>query len=255
MLVGDPSSAGWKLAMINPNDWYRADLDESPTCTEPAGHSDCISRYWNILLVSNMGDDTSGLLESLFSRISPPHVTRTTALAQAKACIATEIYDAIVVFLEPMATFGIETCRQLCSAYRQIPIVLLARDLDDDLLGQCIESGAQDCLGYNQGIRTELRRAIRLAIDRTRQRGTCDPNGPTTAKDVNAMTRVAQLTARQRQVLDLLVQGRPLKQIAAKLDIGVQTASKHRAQILNKCEVDSVAQLVRLTFAAGLSMN
>jgi len=241
--------------MISRNDWYRADLEQTLKCTESAGRSDGISRNWNILLVSNVGDGNSSLLRSLFSQISPPHVTRTPAVGQAKACIANETYDAIVVFLEPMATLGLEACRQLSAAYREIPIVLLARDLDDDLLGRCIESGAQDCLAHNQAIRNELRRAIRLAIDRmTTRRGTSDPNGAAAAKDVNAATRVAQLTARQRQVLDLLVQGKPLKQIAAQLEIGVQTATKHRAQILKKCEVDSVAQLVRLTFAAGLSM-
>jgi FixJ family two-component response regulator len=55
--------------------------------------------------------------------------------------------------------------------------------------------------------------------------------------------------------MDLLVQGRSLKQIAAHLAIGVQAATKHRARIFRECEVDSVAQLVRLTFAAGMAIE
>jgi DNA-binding NarL/FixJ family response regulator len=254
LLVGDHSSAGMELSMISRNDWHRTDPDQSPTCTEPAGRFDCMSRNWNILLLSNVGEDNSILLRTLFLQNVPHHVRRASSRPQANAFILNEIYDAIVVFLEPTVTSGLEACRELASAHPEIPIVLLARDLDDNLLSRCIDFGAQDCLAYNHEIRNDLRRAIRLAIDRMRKRRSSVPTGPVAMTDADAVTRVAQLTDRQREVLDLLVQGKPLKQIAALLEIGVQTATKHRAQILKKCEVDSVAQLVRLAFAAGLSI-
>jgi DNA-binding NarL/FixJ family response regulator len=240
-------------AMISRDASFRAEFDRLPARVELATRFDSISRNWNILLVSNVGDGSDiSLLRSLFLQNSPHHVTRASNQAQAKSYIVNALYDAIVVGLEPTVTCGLEACRELSTAYPEIPILLLTRDLDDDLLGRCIVSGAHDCLAYENALRGDLRRAIRLSIDRMAQRRTRGPIG-LSAPAEHAVTCVAQLTARQRQVLDLLVQGKPLKQIAAQLEIGVQTATKHRAQILKRCQVDSVAQLVRLSFAAGLS--
>jgi len=94
-----------------------------------------------------------------------------------------------------------------------------------------------------------------LAIERMRRQRDGSRTRDHAVSDPEARARFARLTARQREVLDLLVQGKSIKQIAAQLAIGIQAATKHRARILRKCEVDSVAQLVRLTFAAGLAID
>jgi two-component system, NarL family, response regulator DevR len=241
-----------KLAMYVRDDFPRTDLNEWPAFT--ANQVGSISRNWNILLVSNVGDGGDAtLLRSLVLKNLPRHVIRASNAGQAKSYIANAVFNAIVVCLEPTATAGLEACRELSTEYPEIPILLLTRDLDDELLGRCVVSGAQDCLAYDNALRGDLRRAIRLSIDRVMQRRTQAPAAASASADIHAVSRVAQLTDRQRQVLELLVQGKPLKQIAALLDIGVQTATKHRAQILKRCQVDSVAQLVRLSFAAGLS--
>ena len=63
--------------------------------------------------------------------------------------------------------------------------------------------------------------------------------------------RLAQLTQREREVLDLVVAGRMNREIAETLDISVKTVEAHRAKIMEKLEVDSVAELVQATMAAG----
>ena len=57
---------------------------------------------------------------------------------------------------------------------------------------------------------------------------------------------VESLSARQREVFDLLVAGESSKQIARQLGIGEKTVAKHRATVLEKMQVDSVVELVRL---------
>ncbi|MEQ8790504.1 MAG: response regulator [Pirellulaceae bacterium] len=57
--------------------------------------------------------------------------------------------------------------------------------------------------------------------------------------------RLDSLTAEQRTVLDLLLQGRTNKQIASQIGASVRTAQFRRADIMKKLEVDSLAQLVR----------
>ncbi len=57
---------------------------------------------------------------------------------------------------------------------------------------------------------------------------------------------VSRLTNREREVMELLVQGRSLKQISIEFGISFQTVSKHRARVLNKLEVGNDVELVRL---------
>ncbi|QEF98672.1 Response regulator protein TmoT [Stieleria maiorica] len=57
---------------------------------------------------------------------------------------------------------------------------------------------------------------------------------------------VSRLTSREREVMDLLVQGRSLKQISIEFGISFQTVSKHRARVLEKLQVGNDVELVRL---------
>ena len=60
---------------------------------------------------------------------------------------------------------------------------------------------------------------------------------------------IASLAPRQRQVLDLLVNGQNVKSIAKQLGISPKTAEVHRARVLEKLSVDSTVELVRLVVA------
>lgn len=57
------------------------------------------------------------------------------------------------------------------------------------------------------------------------------------------------LTEREREVLDLMVQGSSNKQIARALNVGVRTIETHRANLMRKLEADSLAALVRMTLS------
>lgn len=60
------------------------------------------------------------------------------------------------------------------------------------------------------------------------------------------------LTARQREVLQLLVEGHSTKQIALQLNIGVKTAESHRAILMERLDIHDVAGLVRYAVRVGI---
>jgi two-component system response regulator FixJ len=68
-----------------------------------------------------------------------------------------------------------------------------------------------------------------------------------------AHERVAALTPRERDVLSHLVEGNPNKIIAHQLRISPRTVENHRARLMVKMQADSVAELVRMALAAGIS--
>jgi len=67
----------------------------------------------------------------------------------------------------------------------------------------------------------------------------------------NAATRVASLTPRERQILELVLAGRPSKNIAADLGVSQRTVENHRASILKKTGSKCVAALARFALAAS----
>jgi FixJ family two-component response regulator len=90
--------------------------------------------------------------------------------------------------------------------------------------------------------------ALELAVSRHRQ--SCETNDR--VAEINQ--RLASLSAREREVFNLVVLGRLNKQIAGELDIAEKTVKVHRGRVMSKMKVRSVAQLVHLyeqVLAAG----
>ena len=69
------------------------------------------------------------------------------------------------------------------------------------------------------------------------------------AHDGEASERLALLTQREQEVLQLVVEGQPNKLIARALDVSTRTVEAHRAHLMEKLQVGSLAELVRLAVA------
>jgi len=63
--------------------------------------------------------------------------------------------------------------------------------------------------------------------------------------------RLGQLTQREREVLELVVAGKLNREVAEALDISIKTVEAHRARLMEKLEVGSLAELVQAVVAAG----
>lgn len=63
------------------------------------------------------------------------------------------------------------------------------------------------------------------------------------------------LTARQREILQLITQGRRMKEIAAQMKISVRTAEDHKAQLLASLDVKTTADLVKFAIKHGLTSD
>lgn len=64
--------------------------------------------------------------------------------------------------------------------------------------------------------------------------------------------RLDELTPKEREVLDYIVDGLANKVIANRLDVSVRTVENHRQKIFQKMKADSLAELVRMSLAAGV---
>jgi DNA-binding NarL/FixJ family response regulator len=72
---------------------------------------------------------------------------------------------------------------------------------------------------------------------------------------LDAADRILSLSPRERQVLDGVAEGRSNKEIARQLGIGVRTVETHRTRLLERLEVSTSAEAVRLATLAALIMQ
>lgn len=108
---------------------------------------------------------------------------------------------------------------------------------------QAMRAGAGDFIG-KAFIHDELLASIRRAV-----RPENDPAGKEKIRTL-ASGRVATLTARQHQIMDLIVAGHPSKNIAADLHISQRTVENHRASIARKTGSKSLANVIQTALCA-----
>lgn len=143
---------------------------------------------------------------------------------------------------------GLEVQRLLADRGIGIPIIVLTGHGDVSLAVRAIKAGAIEFL-EKPFDRTLLLTAVDQAFAHSRHSERCLIDA------ADAVTRLNILTARERDVLDGMVQGRPNKVIAHELDIASRTVEVHRANLMAKLDCRSLSDVLRIAFAAGLGSD
>ncbi len=140
---------------------------------------------------------------------------------------------------------GIDLQRELQLTNLILPIIFITGHGDIPMTVKAMKAGAVDFLP--KPVRdADLLRAIEQALARAvHDRAKLDET-----EDIQS--RVEKLTPREREVMNLVVKGRLNKQIAFALGIVEKTIKVHRARVMDKMQVDSVAELVRIVEKIGV---
>ena len=140
---------------------------------------------------------------------------------------------------------GLELQQALIASGHELPIVFLTGHGDIPMSVQAMKSGAVDFLTKPVND-DDLLKAIRAAIDKDHLQRQAR------AEIAEIQQRLATLTPREREVLEHVIAGQLNKQTAADLGTVEKTIKVHRARVMEKMKVQSVAELVRLTERVGL---
>jgi FixJ family two-component response regulator len=141
---------------------------------------------------------------------------------------------------------GLEFQRALADADIHLPIIFITGHGDIPMSVQAIKSGAVEFL-TKPVHEQKLLDAVQAALAR-------DQAQRQEAKLVAELQeRFRSLTAREREILSLVITGRQNKQIAGDLDLSVMTVKVHRSQITRKMGAKSVIDLVRMADRLGIS--
>lgn len=137
---------------------------------------------------------------------------------------------------------GLELQEALIARKSPLPIVFITGHGDVPMAVATMKKGAVDFLEkpFNE---TDLRDIVARMLDRANARAS------QAQVQKNHQAVLGRLTAREQQVLERIVAGRLNKQIAGDLNISIKTVEAHRANIMEKLEVTTVADLMKIALA------
>jgi DNA-binding NarL/FixJ family response regulator len=145
---------------------------------------------------------------------------------------------------------GLDATAQIQGRYPEVHVVLLSMHADEEYVARALAVGAEgyvlknaDAAELEQAIRTVARGGSYLSPEVARQ---------VASGRVQAGKAGAELTRRQREILQLIAEGSGTRQMAAKLGVSVKTVETHRAKLMERLDIYDVAGLVRYAIRQGL---
>jgi DNA-binding NarL/FixJ family response regulator len=158
--------------------------------------------------------------------------------------------DIVVLDISMPSLNGLEAARQILKSRPQTRILILTMHESDSLIREVLDAGAR---GYI--LKTDAGRDLVAAVDALRRNktfftsrvaqmildGYLKGDGPHDEGDAAG----DRLTPRQREIVQLLAEGKSSKEVAVALGLSVKTAETHRANIMRKLDCHSVSEVVR----------
>jgi two-component system response regulator FixJ len=150
----------------------------------------------------------------------------------------------VIVDIRMPGMNGLALQQELARRDSHLPVVIVTGHGDVALAVHAMKAGAVDFIEkpYSE---QELMRAVDTALVKLQDAREHE------AAASSAMARLALLTPRERDVLRLLVEGRPNKVIAHQLGISPRTVEIHRANVMDKLECRSLAEAVRIALMSA----
>jgi DNA-binding NarL/FixJ family response regulator len=160
--------------------------------------------------------------------------------------------DVVILDLVMPLRNGVEAAREVRSTSGSTKTVLLTARMDEGSLLAALQAGVKGLVLKSHGAE-ELVQAVREIS----HGGTYLSPGVTSvvigAYQAKRTGAPDPLSSRERQVLQLIAEGRGTRDIAALLGVSVKTAESHRGRIMKKLQIRQTAGLVRYAIRSGLS--
>jgi two-component system response regulator NreC len=159
--------------------------------------------------------------------------------------------DLIVMDVAMPELNGIEATRRLTAAMPMVRILALSMHKDSVYVREMLKAGAKGYLLKDSG-ESDLLDAVRTLARGGEYISPAVQTALMSATRAGATTPLDQLTSREREVLQLIAEGKTNKEAAAVLHISAFTVDAHRGRIMEKLNVHNVNELVRFAIRNGL---
>lgn len=203
--------------------------------------------------------DDHAMICAGFQKLLEPQYEVVGSVADGRALLkaAGELKPDVVLLDIGMPLMnGLDAARALKKLMPRVKVIFLTMNADSDIANEAFQVGASGYLLKNS-LPSELLQAIHNVI---RGMSYVTPQisqamEKSFIRDPQALNRPKQLSLRQREVLQMLAEGRSLVEIASLLQIAHRTARFHKARIMEELEVTSLSELVKYAIKHGMITN
>jgi FixJ family two-component response regulator len=140
---------------------------------------------------------------------------------------------------------GLDLQEYLAHRHIQLPVIIITGHGDVPMAVRAMKAGALDFIEKpfnDEALLDAIRRALALALEQRSLQ----------SRQAEIATRLALLTPREHEVMEMVADGRSNKEIANALGVSAKTVEAHRARVMEKTEARSLAELVRMVLTANL---
>jgi DNA-binding NarL/FixJ family response regulator len=158
--------------------------------------------------------------------------------------------DIVIMDISMPVLNGLEATRQIVKVNPQARVLILTMHESDQIVREVLDAGARGYVLKSDagrdlvGAVEALRRCNSFFTSRVAEM-VLDGYREVAARSENDQVAHDRLTPREREVLQLLAEGKSSKEVAVELDLSVSTAETHRANLMRKLELHSISDLVR----------
>jgi len=193
-----------------------------------------------VLVIDDNEDDIVLLRERLATLPEGPFELSSETSADNAIAKIKQINPALI-FLDYRlsTTTGLEVIRDMRRMGLLQPVVVLTGQGDEYLAAEITRAGANAYLVKDDLSTSRLPETLSRVLSEARK------DAPGRAERSETLARLDNLTPREKEVLDEIVNGLTNKQIAAKMHRSIETIKVHRAHIMSKLMAESTADLVR----------
>lgn len=232
-------------------------IETSDSIRNARHYKDDISMGIRILIADDhkiMRDGLRSLLESQpgMEVVGEAEDGRTTVQLAGKLAV-----DLIIMDIGMPDLNGIDATRQILSNAANIKVIALSMHSDRRFVAQMFKAGASAYLLKDCAFE-ELVHAVRVVSSgqvylSPEIAGSVIEDYVRHISIEDSSSSFTILTVREREVLQLLSEGRSTKQVASSLNMSVKTVETHRQQIMNKLNANSIADLIKYAIREGLT--
>jgi len=198
--------------------------------------------------------------------LQPMFVTNRTTIEEIDNHLASAETRIVVITIEKNNRHGETVVQHIGACYSDVRVVLVCEGTAQDILALAFKPGVWACVSRQSSVET-LREAIDtvatgvryVAPELVTNRAMANSSQPERVESSNQIHALSdheegtQLTRRERQVLTLIAQGRPRREIAELLKVSPRTIDAYRARLLQKLNLDSSVQLVKYAISTGMA--
>jgi DNA-binding NarL/FixJ family response regulator len=158
--------------------------------------------------------------------------------------------DVVLVDVAMPLLNGLDAGRQLKAQRPSVKLIYLTMNPDPDLAGEALRLGASGYLLKSSALQ-ELKQAIQEAL---RDRSYITPliTRDVVGSLIEPRPAHRELTTRQREVLQLLAEGRSMKEVGAILDLTPRTVAFHKYRMMEQLHLKTSAELVQFAVKQGI---